>query len=586
MGIRPNVCHMNEGHSAFASMERLAQLISNDNVDLKTGMEIVSRSNIFTTHTPVAAGHEEFPAEMIRPYLAPLQETLKTEKDEILSWGQRQNADPDSPFSMFVLALRLSQYCNGVSELHGRIARRMWAQVWPGRPEEEVPIGHITNGVHGPSWISHELARLFNRYLGPDWNLHPWSPDIFKRIEDIYDEELWRAHEMTRSQLVRFCRDRMVHQYARRNAPRAIMESVASVLDQDILTIGFARRFATYKRSYLLLQDPDRLEALINSESQPVQFIFAGKAHPKDNEGKDLIKGLIQFAQKESVRHRFIFLEDYDPDIARHLVRGTDVWLNTPRRPLEACGTSGMKAAMNGVLNLSVLDGWWCEGYSEERGWRIGSGEEYSDHQYQDTVESQDLYNILEDDVIACFYERKNGDIPARWLAMMKASIKMAIQDFCSHKMVDEYTRRFYLPAAKRFQELLADEAAEAKRLRDHIKRLRTHWGQIKIDPPKRDSDAAGRVGETFRVTTTVYMKNLRAKDIEVELYYGRLESVDILTDTSTAPMIVQEDRGNGEYLYACSVSCNFSGRFGFTARVTPKGDDQIKFTPGLITWA
>ncbi len=586
MGIHPTVCHMNEGHSAFAGLERLKQAISTYNLDLKTALEIVPRSNVFTTHTPLSAGHDEFPKDLVRPYLKSLQEPLNASTDEILSWGQNADAGPESPLSMFVLGIRLSQFCNGVSQLHGRVARRMWSHVWPGRPEEEIPISHVTNGVHIPSWISYEIALLFTRYIGPDWSQHSLDSRILKGIDEIYNEELWRAHEMNRSRLIRFCRERMVLQYGRRNAPKSVMEDAESVLDHDALTIGFARRFASYKRSYLLLKDPNRLEALITSDSKPVQFVFAGKAHPKDSEGKDLIQRVIQFARKKNIRHRFVFLEDYDPNIARFLIQGTDIWLNTPRRPLEACGTSGMKAAINGVLNLSVLDGWWCEGYSEKRGWRIGNGEEYSDHDYQDTVESQALYNILENDVIPCFYDRKNGDVPARWINMMKESMKMAVHNFCSHKMVDEYTRRFYLPAAGRFRDLIENDASEAKRLRDHKIRLKTNWDKIKIEPPVRESDGPLRVGENFQVTTKIFLQGLQPEDVEVELYYGFLKSIDMLSEASKMPMTMVEDSGNGEYRYACSITCNHSGRFGFTARVTPRGDDFIKFAPGLITWA
>jgi len=587
MGIHPAVCHMNEGHSAFAGLERLAHVATTYGVDLKTAWEIVSRTNVFTTHTPVLAGHDEFPAGLVRPYLDPLQARLGVTTDEILSRGQSGGARPNGPLSMFVLGMRLSQDCNGVSRLHGQVARRMWAHVWPDVPEDEVPISHITNGVHVPSWISYELALLFERYLGQDWDLlHAANVDISKHIDEIYNEELWRAHEMNRTRLIRFCRERTVQQYSRRNAPKAIMQDAESVLDQDILTIGFARRFATYKRSYLLLMDTDRLEAMITSKTRPVQFIFAGKAHPQDQEGKDLIKLLFQFARKASVCHRFNFLEDYDPNIARHLIQGVDVWLNTPRRPHEACGTSGMKAALNGVLNVSVLDGWWCEGYSEACGWKIGNGEEYMDNAYQDAVESQALYNILENEVIPLFYERKNGDVPVRWIKMMKASMKMAVENFCSHKMMGQYIRRFYLPAANRFQTLTQNEAAEAKRLRDHRKRLQTYWNRIKIDPPAREGGGPLRVGETLRVTAAVYLGELRPDDVDVELYYGHLKSVEKLKEGSIENMSMVEDRGNGEYLYSCTVICNSSGRFGFTARVTPRGDNLTKYTPGLITWA
>jgi len=466
MGIFPAVCHMNEGHSAFSSIERVAQLIKKYNIDLKTALEIVPRSSVFTTHTPVAAGYDEFPNDIVEPFIRPLCKSLNTTEDKILSWGKPVGADPNEPFSMFVLGIRMAQYCNGVSKLHGDTVRKMWSFIWPQRSEEEGAIAYITNGVHLQTFLSHEYTMLFERYLGPDWFMNSHSSNIVKRIGEIYDEELWRAHETNRSRLIGACRDLMLKQYGRRNAPKSIMEEVESVLDHDALTIGFARRFTSYKRATLLLKDPERLEAIINSKDRPVQFIFAGKAHPKDNEGKELIKSIIKFSSRHSVRHRFVFLEDYDMHIARLLIQGADVWLNTPRRPFEACGTSGMKAAINGALNVSVMDGWWCEGYSEEieRGWRIGKGEEYADSDFQDAVESQAIYNILENDVIPVFYDRKDGSCPAGWLKMMKESIKMAMENYCSLRMVREYRDSFYIPAFKRLNELLKDDAIKAKK--------------------------------------------------------------------------------------------------------------------------
>jgi starch phosphorylase len=585
MGINPTVCHMNEGHCAFASLERLALTMSSHHVDLKTALEFVPRTNVFTTHTPVAAGHDEFPAELVKPYLVPFEEKLGTTADKILSWGQPEESGPNGPVSMFVLGMRMAQYRNGVSRLHGSVARRMWSHVWPERPEDEVPITHITNGVHIPSWISVENALLFERYLGPQWYMHLREKDIAGRIDAIYNEELWRAHEMSRSRLIRNCRALMVKQYTRRNAPRALVEEAESALDQEILTIAFARRFATYKRADLIFSDPDRLEAIITSQKYPVQFIFSGKAHPKDNEGKELIRRLIEFSSRPKVRHRIVFLEDYDINIARYLVQGADVWLNTPRRPFEACGTSGIKAAANGVLNLSILDGWWCEGYTKERGWCIGNGEEYDDHQYQDAVESRALYNILENDVIPCFYERKNGDSPGGWIAMMKASMKMAMQDFCAHLMIEKYEEKFYLPAARQYRLLLENDAQAAKSLFAQHKRLGSLWKNIQIEQPMRTTDGPFRVGDTFRVTTKVTLGELRPDEVDVELYYRSL-SVDALTSSNTWQMSIEEDFGNGEYLYAYDIACDGSGRFGFTARVTPAGDDRIKFTPGLLTWA
>lgn len=586
LGICPTVCHMNEGHSAFSGVERLALAISDYNINLKTALEIIPRTTVFTTHTPVAAGHDVFPPDLVRPFLFPLQERLGAKVDEILSWGQPGGVGSDGSFSMFVLGLRMAQYCNGVSRLHGKVARRMWSHVWPGRPEDEVPISHITNGIHIPTWISHENALLFERYLGPDWHTQLLSSNLSERIDEIYDEELWLAHEMSRSRLIRTCRDQMVKQYKRRNAPRFMMEDVGSALDQDVLTIAFARRFTTYKRASLLFHDPERLKAIINSKSHPVQFIFAGKAHPKDHEGKELIKRIVQFASEPSVRHRIIFLEEYDMHIARHLVQGADVWLNTPRRPFEACGTSGMKAAANGALNTSVLDGWWCEGYSSERGWRISGREEYADAAYQDAVESQALYNVLENNVIPCFYEAGKGDASDRWIKMMKESMKMAMRSFSSHRMVDDYYKRFYVAGVERLHSLVANDAAEAKSLMKQRERLRIHWKSIRIDPPVRQTEGPFRVGESFCVTSDVYLNMFRPEEVQVQLCFGHLRSIEELATSTKEEMTVEKTLGGGHYRYICTVTCRDSGRYGFTVRITPRGDDYTKFTPGLITWA
>jgi starch phosphorylase len=463
----------------------------------------------------------------------------------------------------------------------------MWAKLWPGRPEEEIPISHITNGVHIPSWISIEKFMLFERYLAPNWNLTTWkNPEIVQRVDDIYNEELWRAHEMCRARLVRSCRNFMIKQYGRRNAPKSVMEDAASILDHDALTIGFARRFATYKRAYLLLRDPARLKAMLNSKEFPVQIIISGKAHPKDNEGKEMIRKLIEFAREESIRHRFIFLEDYDPNIARHLVQGCDVWLNTPRRPYEACGTSGIKAAANGVLNVSILDGWWCEGYEESTGWRIGNGEEYPDYEYQDDIESQALYNVLENSVIPCFYDRKLGDTPNAWIAMMKASIKMALGKFCAHGMIHKYAQTSYIPASRNFVALTRDNAAEARRIADLHQHLKANWPNIKIDYPVRNYEGPFRVTDVIDVTVTVDLGIILPTEVEVELCYGKLKDVDKLESISIQKMNLSEDLGGGRYRYDTSLECKIAGRFGLTARVIPAEDAHLKFSPNLITWA
>jgi starch phosphorylase len=586
LGIHPTICHLNEGHCAFVGIERLRQVMEQYHISLETAREIVPRTTIFTTHTPVAAGHDEFPPAMVKAYMKPFEAVFGVDADQLVAMGQSNGSAPESPFSMFILGLRTAQYINGVSRLHGQVARHMWSHLWPTRSDDETPITHITNGVHIPSVLSPEIKLLFERHLGPQWNMGSTVPENADRIDDIFDEELWQAHEVCRSRLIRAVRGLMHKQYGRRNAPLNVMKAVESVLDQDVLTIAFARRFATYKRAHLLFQDPDRLEAIINSKDQPVQFVFAGKAHPKDNEGKGIIRSLVDFGQRTNLRHRFIFLEDYDMYIARVLVQGADVWLNTPRRPMEACGTSGMKAALNGVLNVSILDGWWCEGYSPERGWRIGNGEEYNDHNYQDGVESQALYNIIENEVAPLYYDRTVGGTPRQWLKMMKASMKMAMAQFCSLRMISEYEERFYLPASHRFGELVADGAAEACRLSDQLHRYLDKWSQIQVEQPIRSAKGPFRVNQSFEVTTLVQTGELRPAELNVELYYGKMRHLDRIDEAQVKMMHVKKENAAGNYLYSCQLPCSDSGRYGFTVRVTPNADAWIRFRPELLTWA
>ena len=586
MNFFPSVCHMNEGHSAFSAMERLALFMERYKIDLKTALQIVPRCTVFTTHTPVAAGHDSFPIDLVTPWIRPLKDRLGAGEEEILSWGQTEGFNKDEPFSMSILGMRMSQYRNGVSLLHGRTARKMWAHMWPGWPEDEIPISHVTNGIHVSTFISQEIWPLFERYLGPEWYMSSRRPENIDRIDEIYDDELWRAHEMSRSRLIRTCRGLLKKQYERRNAPKSVIDKIEAVLNPEVLTIAFARRFAAYKRAHLLLQDPGRLAAILNNETRPVQIIFAGKAHPQDKEGKAIIKRLIEFVRRPEIRQRAVFIEGYDMALARSLVQGADVWLSTPRRPFEACGTSGMKAAVNGVLNVSIFDGWWCEGYSEERGWRIGSGEEYADSAYQDATESQALYNVLENSVIPCFYEEHEGELPKRWIRMMKASMKMAVKDFCSLRMVGEYEQHFYNPIVHRLKALLNKNGLEARKLALQQKRLQNLWKDIRIGLPVQTRKGPFRVGDSFEVTVEVDLGKLNPEEVSVELYNGHMKAVDALEGIRTIPMTVVEHFGNGNYRYGCQVPCRLSGRYGFTVRAMPAGDDYFKFLPRLITWS
>lgn len=586
MQMNPQVFHMNEGHATFLSLARLSHLVKSG-ISLDAATEIVSRTNCFTTHTPVPAGNEMFHVDLLRPHLEALHHEINIDPKEVIKWGQPPNIDKEHhEISMTVLGLRWAVFNNGVSKLHGRVARKMWAQLWAGRPEDELPIDYITNGVHVPSWMSEDNASLCNRYLGTAWGRRTETEDSKRGVDLIPDEELWRAHELGRSRLIRSCRELMEKQYRARNATRAELTQAKGVLEHDILTIGFARRFATYKRATLLLKDIERFEALLTNEDRPVQFIFAGKAHPADEHGKDLIRQLVQFSKKTNVRRRIIFLENYDMNIARRMVQGVDVWLNVPRRPQEASGTSGMKAAINGGLNVSVLDGWWDEGYNKDTGWAVGSGEEYDDPEYGDVVESQALYNVLENEVIPCFYERTAGDIPQQWIAMMKASIKMGLSFFTSHRMVSEYFHKFYEPARENYQRLTANNCAEASRLVEQRHRLRDNWKDIQIGRPQADREATQfHVGDEFTVSVEVMLGKLKPEEVEVQVYYGPVDSYNQIISSHFVAMQMEEKKQGSSFVYRRSIECNRTGRYGFTVRVVPAGNEWNAVTPGFMTW-
>jgi starch phosphorylase len=487
---------------------------------------------------------------------------------------------------MFCFGVQFSGYINGVSRLHGKVARRMWQGLWPRRQKEEIPIFNVTNGVHINSYISRHKNGLLERYLAADWIERQSEPALVSRIDNIDDADLWHVHEMDRSNLIRKCRQLLMSQYERRNAARTLLDDVSVTLDHRVLTICFARRFATYKRAGLLLKDPQRLTRLITSTDHPVQLVFAGKAHPNDNEGKDLIRRIVEFARQPAVRHRIVFLENYDINIARYMVQGCDVWLNTPRRPYEACGTSGMKAAANGGLNLSILDGWWCEGYDDTRGWRIGNGTDYDDPGYQDEVESQSLFNVLENDVIPVFYDRIRGNPPQKWVRMMKAAMKMAITDFSSDRMVREYTSRFYIPSVGNLRDLTQDSGRKAKDLALTQSRLNALWSHIRVSKPRIKPAEDFAVGDTFSVVLEVFLGELSPDEVEVQIYHGRLLGTGELEKSRAETMKLQSTIAPGTHLYGCRVVCSDSGRFGYTARVIPRGDDVLRNIPGLITWA
>ncbi len=591
LGIEPAVCHMNEGHSAFMALERARILMDRYKMSFTEAIAITSASNVFTTHTPVPAGNDYFAPDLVEQYFAAYRKTLGLTREEFLGLGRVDPTNTEEYFCMTVLALRTSSYANGVSRLHGEEARRMWKDVYPGVPLAEVPITSVTNGVHIFSWVSTEMAALFDRYLGPRWREDPSDQRVWQRVVNIPGEELWRIHERRRGWLVNFARERLVRQLEERGAPPKEIDEAHEVLSPDALTIGFARRFATYKRATLLLSNPDRLTALMCSD-RPIQFIFAGKAHPHDNEGKQFIRQLIHFARNTGCANRIVFLEDYDMVIARYLVQGVDVWLNTPRRPLEASGTSGMKAAMNGVLNLSVLDGWWAEAYRRDVGWAIGHGEEYADEQLQDYIESSAAYEMLEKDLIPTFYDRGSDGLPRGWILRMKAALRELCPVYSMDRVVKEYTRRFYHPALEQARRLGSNEYAEGRAFASWQLYLQDNWGNLKVGAvtPGFDPRFDARIGELIRFSAEVYLDAIGPDQVAVQLYEGVVDSNGEITRGRTHDMSLAGEsnrREKGWYHYEVEFIPETTGQHGYTVRIIPQHPDlRQPLRLGLITWA
>ena len=497
IGLTPAVYHMNEGHSAFAVFERIRELREEGGFSFNEALEFVRATNVFTTHTPVAAGNDMFHPDLFRGYFDSLAFSIGVSIDVLLGFGRQDPRNREEEFCMTVLALRLSDWNNAVSRLHESVSRKMWQKIWSKTPETDLPIGHITNGVHIPSWISKGMAENYARYLGPRWIEDPDNVMVWERVDKIPNTELWRTHERGRERLVAFTRKRLKEQLSKRGVSNRELAVAEEVLNSETLTIGFARRFAPYKRAYLILRDLQRLERILTNNEYPVQMIFAGKAHPQDQMGKDLIKHLIQISNREKLRRYIVFIEDYDLEVARYMVQGVDVWLNTPRRPLEACGTSGMKAVANGALHMSVLDGWWDEGYDAEIGWAIGSRVDYQDHDFQDELESHTLYDILEKDVVPLFYDRGPDGLPRGWLGMMKSSLHKLCPMFNTHRMVTEYWTRFYVPSATR-QFQLKDKNWEAlKALAKWREKIMYNWSGLKIRDVRMESINEIQMGES-----------------------------------------------------------------------------------------
>jgi starch phosphorylase len=448
MGITPGVLHLNEGHSGFAVFEAVRNRMVEEGIGFNAAASQIPREVIFTTHTPVPAGHDRFNADLMEEHLGPLRDQLGISHDNMMGFGREYPTDHGEQFCMTVLGLKLSRRANAVSSLHGEVSRAMWKCLYPGRPEDAVPIGHITNGVHVPSWLAPQMCRLYDRHLGVGWQANSGAARTWEEIENVDDGELWETHLSLKTQLLDFVRRRASEQAERRGESKDALAKLGKVLTPDALTIGFARRFATYKRANLVLADIQRLASMVNDPKRPVQFVFAGKAHPHDEPGKKVLQQIAEMMHDAKLGDKFVFVEDYDINVGRYLVQGVDVWLNNPRRPLEASGTSGQKVVLNGGLNLSVLDGWWAEAYDGQNGFAIGTGRTHSNLDVHDTRDGEDLYRVLRDELIPLYYQRDRDGLPRGWIKRMKRTIRTLGWRFNADRMVMDYTQKCYIPAA------------------------------------------------------------------------------------------------------------------------------------------
>jgi starch phosphorylase len=448
LGINPGVVHLNEGHSAFATLELVRHRMALEGINPHEAMRRVSTQVVFTTHTPVPAGHDRFSPELVEEHLGPLRDELGLDPHTLLSLGRVDPNNPHETFCMTVVALKLSRRANAVSSLHGEVSRAMWKDLYPGQREHEVPIGHITNGVHVGTWLANEMRQVYDRHLGPDWPLRASHPSVWTPIENIDDAEMWETHEVLRSRLIGFVRQRVAGHAEERGESPELVAQLRQALSPDALTIGFARRFATYKRANLLLRDIEMMASLVNHARRPVQFIFAGKAHPHDRPGKEILQQIAQLMRDPRFAGKVVFVEDYDINVGRHLVQGVDLWVNNPRRPLEACGTSGEKVVLNGGLNCSILDGWWAEAYDGQNGFAIGGGETHSNPDVQDERDAQALLKVLTQEAIPLYYRRDRDGLPREWIARIKRGIRTMGWRFSADRMVMDYVRHTYIPAA------------------------------------------------------------------------------------------------------------------------------------------
>jgi glycogen phosphorylase len=583
LGLSPTVFHMNEGHASFLGLERAREYVA-EGLSFPEALEAVASGAIFTTHTPVPAGNDAFAFDLMDKKLgAYWYGALGISRDEFQRLGWQDSRDGPS-FSMTVLALNFSRFHNGVSELHGEVSRKMWNFVWPGAELPEVPITHVTNGIHTRTFLAPEMAALFDAHLPKSWDDQIENHAVWQGINTIPDRDLWDARKTLKRRLIEFTRDRLRRQYLRDDATAGRVGELDGILNEHALTIGFARRFATYKRATLLFRDLDRIRKIVNNPERPVQFIFAGKAHPADNPGKEFIQGIVKMSQDPELHGKIVFLEDYDMNVARHLVQGCDIWLNNPRRPLEASGTSGEKASLNGCINFSVLDGWWREAYDGVNGWSIGEEREYANLDLQDAADAESLYHTLEFEIAKLYYADQDG-VPEGWIAVVKNAIRTIAPQFSMQRQVLDYTRDLYIPASAHSLEINASAHAKAKSLAVWKARVATDWSAVRVEA-QFEPNGAIHPGQAVPISARAYLGSLEPADVRVEVVLSH-QNGEMRTVLERTALTLVERGADGWAVYRGEAHPSESGNFDLGVRAVPYRDDLAHpLELGLARWA
>ena len=573
LGLKPTVYHMNEGHSAFLILELIKNTIADKKVSFEVAKDIVSSKTVFTTHTPVPAGNDIFPISLVEKYFKDFWVRLALDREEFLKLGMKPTEELEPGFNMGILALKVAGKKNGVSKLHGEVSKELFGDIWPNIAANESPITYVTNGIHTCSWLSPKLKVLYNKYLMPYWQDNIHKEIVWEKIKNIPDNKLWDAHQERKEKLIELIKENTTERLRRAGVSYEEINSITSGLNPDALMIGFARRFATYKRATLIFKDLERITQILNNSKRPVQLVFAGKAHPADIEGQDLIKYIHEISMMPQFKGKIFILENYNIGMSRYLISGVDVWLNNPRRPMEASGTSGQKASVNGVINFSVLDGWWAEGYTQTNGWTIGTNAEYSSYQEQDLADSESMYSTLENKIIPMYYEKDKNNISSRWMQTMKNSIMTTGGKYSTARMLVDYTNNLYIPLCNLTKEHYSnvDEVAEFNSWKSE---LFTNWKDIKIAQNNNLDNITMDAGNNIEVACDVTLPNISEENIRVEAYYGKILENGVIENVSIIPMELEsQDEENKKYHYKAKIELTTGGDYGYTFRIMPKNE-------------